>query len=174
MLSISSRTNSPACEETDLPWRLSLRARSMVRFNGIFALRRPLSFVRHPQRGHTEQTVSPGRQRRPAAAVRERLEGVDRVFVTVLGVDRFPGTEFDGNAAQPDLLPSGAGEVHFDAVVLERCKIEIGAELAIDAGEQVQVEFRSHAFGIVVGAIKNVGRLGEIDSDHEYRTGPEH
>ena len=32
---ISSRTNSPACVEGDLPCRLSLRARLMVSFSGI-------------------------------------------------------------------------------------------------------------------------------------------
>src|SRR5436190_10579792 len=110
-------------------------------------LRRPLSVVGHPQQMNAEQTIAPDRERRPAAAVSQRLEGIDRIFVTVLGVDRLAGAELAGDAAHSDLLPPGAGEVHLDApalgvvegVVLEGGEIEIGTELAIDASEQIQV-----------------------------------
>src|SRR5262245_40058388 len=99
---------------------------------------------------NAEQAVAPYRKRGPAAAVPECLAGLDRRFVAVLSMDRLAGAEIDNDAAYPDLLPLGAGEMHLDApalrivegVVLEGGEIEIGAELAIDAGKQIEVEFR--------------------------------
>src|SRR4029079_10880040 len=96
-------------------------------------------------------------------------------------MDGLAGAEFNGGAAHSDLLPPGAGEVHFDApalgvvesVMLERTKIEVGAEFAVDAAEQIEIEFRSHTGGVVVGAIEDVGRLDEIDPDQESSTGAE-
>ena len=57
-----------------------------------------------------------------------------------------------------------------EGMVLERGEIEIGAELAIDAGEQIEIELRGDAVGIVIGAIENIGRLDEIDADDEHAT----
>ena len=51
--------------------------------------------------------------------------------------------------------------------MLERGEIEIGAELAVDAGEQIEIELRGDAVGVVIGAIEDVGRLDEIDADDE-------
>src|SRR5262249_10129290 len=45
ILSISSRTNSPACVVGAFPWRRSLRARSIVVFSGIVSS--PLFAVDH-------------------------------------------------------------------------------------------------------------------------------
>ena len=53
--------------------------------------------------------------------------------------------------------------------MLEGGKIEIGAELAIDARQQIEIEFRGHAFGIVVGGTENLGVLDQIDADDEDR-----
>ena len=71
--------------------------------------------------------------------------------------------------------------MHFDAVpfgivegvVLEGGKIEIGAEFAIDAHQQIEIELGGDALGIVIGAIKNVGRLVQIDADDQHRPGAE-
>ena len=79
-------------------------------------------------------------------------------------MDGLAGTELDRLLAEPDLLPLGAGKMHFDAVtlvvvkgvVLEGSEIEIGAQLAVDPGEQIEIEFRGYAFGVVVGAVENV------------------
>ena len=51
--------------------------------------------------------------------------------------------------------------------MLEGGKIEIGAELAIDAGQQIEIEFRGHALGIVIGGTQNLDVLDEIDADDE-------
>ena len=75
-----------------------------------------------------------------------------------------------------------AGEVHLDpmpfavveGVMLEGGKIEIGAQFAIDAGEQIEIEFRGDAFGIVIGAVENIGRPFQIDADNQHRAGAEY
>ena len=91
--------------------------------------------------------------------LRQRLKSLDRVFVAVLGVDGLAGAEIDRLAVDAHLLPLGAGKMHFDAVVLaivagvmlERGEIEIGAEFAIDARQQIEIELRGHALGVVIG-----------------------
>src|SRR5271156_4486299 len=132
----------------------------------------PPSVARCAQRMHAEQAVGPGLNRRPAAAEGQRSEGVDGIFVTVLGVDGLAGTELDCFVADTHLLPPGAGEVHLnpmtfavvEGVMLKGGEIEIGPQLAIDARQQIEVEFRSDALGIVVGAVENVGQLFKIDA----------
>ena len=62
------------------------------------------SVVGHPQQMNAEQTVGPDRERRPAGAARQRAEGLERIFVAVLGVDGLAGAEFDHCAAHRDLL----------------------------------------------------------------------
>src|SRR5262245_52950624 len=83
----------------------------------------------------------------PPRAARERAEGVERVLVAVLGVDGLAGAEVDRAPGDSHLLPFLAGEVHLDAVTLgivegfvaEARQVEIGAELAVDAREQVEI-----------------------------------
>src|SRR5689334_13035863 len=116
---------------------------------------RPSFVVRPPKRVHAEQPVGPDVHRRPAGALRERLKTLDRVLITVLGMDGLAEAETDRLAIHADLLSLQAGEVHLDAIagavvarmVLERGQIEIAAELAVDAGEQVEIKFGGHAFG---------------------------
>src|SRR5579864_4973478 len=59
-------------------------------------IRRLSSGLRHPQCVHAEQAVGPYRQRRPAAALSQSLEQLDRIFVAVRGVDRLAGEELNG------------------------------------------------------------------------------
>ena len=42
-----------------------------------------------------------------------------------------------------------------ERVMLERRKIEIGAKLAVDARQEIEIEFCGHAFGVVIGAIEH-------------------
>ena len=85
-----------------------------------------------------------------------------------------PARNSIGRVAHPHLLPLRAGEMHFDTVslavvkgvVLEGLEIEIAAKLPIDAREQIEIEFRGNALGVVIGAIENVGRL---DRDRRRR-----
>ena len=58
--------------------------------------------------------------------------------------------------------------------MLEGAEIEIGAELAIDARQQIEIEFRRDALGIVVGVVENFGVLHQIDADHEQRALAQH
>jgi hypothetical protein len=50
--------------------------------------------------------------------------------------------------------------------VAEPCDVEVGAELAIDPHEQVEIERAGDALRIVVGAPEDVGRLHEVEA-HE-------
>ncbi len=92
-------------------------------------------------------------------------------------MDGFAGAETDRLAVDFHLLPLGAGEVHLDPVVLaivtgvmlEGGQIEIGAELAIDARQQIEIEFGGHAFGVIVGRAQDLGILDQIDADHQHR-----
>ena len=145
---------------------------SIRRFGGWM-----LSVRRCAQRVHAEQAVGPGLKGRPAAATGQRPERIDGIFVAVLGVDGFAGAEVDGLVADAHFLPPHAGEVHLNAVtfavvegvVLEGGQIEICPQLAVDAGEQIEIEFRGNTLGVVVGAVENVGRFFEIDADHKHR-----
>ena len=125
--------------------------------------REQISILRHAQCVNAEQTVGPHFQRRPAAAARQRLKRLDRIFVAVLGMDRLAGAEFDRRAARP--APSGAwcwrGASRCGGV--RDCRrrdarsrqIEIAAELAIDARQQVEIELRGDALGVVIGGIQD-------------------
>ena len=48
--------------------------------------------------------IGPNRQRHPARATRQRAEGLDRIFITVLGVNGLSRAKLDRLAAQPDAL----------------------------------------------------------------------
>ena len=58
--------------------------------------------------------------------------------------------------------------------MLERRKIEVAAQFAIDAHQQIEVELRGDALGVVIGAIKNVRRLFQIDADDQHRPGAQY
>ena len=81
-------------------------------------------------------------------------------------MDGFAGAEIDGFAGHPHLLTLPAGEMHFDAVtlaivkgvMLERVEVEIAAELAVDAREQVEIERGGDAGGVVVGGVEDSRR----------------
>ncbi len=58
--------------------------------------------------------------------------------------------------------------------MLERGQIEIRAEFAIDARQQIEIEFRGHARGIIIGGTEDLGVLDQIDADDEDRAGAQH
>src|SRR6202034_2454368 len=116
---------------------------------GQTIIRPPSSVLSVPQRVHAEIPIAPDLQRQPAAASGQRLKRLDGIFVAVLGMDRFAGAKTERLAVDFHLLPLGAGEVHLDPVVLaivtgvmlEGGQIEIGAELAIDPRQYIEIEF---------------------------------
>src|ERR1700686_2286051 len=97
---------------------------------------------------NAELAVGPGLKGRPAASLCQSAKRLERIFVAVLGVNRFAGAKLDQGIAYSDRLPFGAGKMHFNAaafavvkcVVLESLEIEIPAEFAIDAGEHIEIE----------------------------------
>src|SRR5215472_683069 len=135
----------------------------------------PIIPVRPANRVHGKQAVAPDVDRRPARALRERLKTFDRVFVAVLGMDGLAKPESDRLAVHAHFLPLQTGKMHFDAaafavvarMMLERGQIEIAAEFAIDAGEQVEIELRGDPFGIVVSRPQDRAVLDQIDPDNQ-------
>ena len=79
-------------------------------------------------------------------------------------------------------LIAGADQVHFDTaqfgveegVVAEGIQVEIAVEFAVDAPQQVQVERRGGAGGIVVGGLKHLLILDQIDADQQPPFPAEH
>ena len=75
-------------------------------------------------------------------------------------MDGLARAEAEAAAAHVDVLLAPADQVHLDAAVArivdrlvpEGGEVESAAELAVDAGEQVEVEGGRDAGGIVVGA----------------------
>src|ERR1700685_4339815 len=61
-----------------------------------------------------------------------------------------------------------------EGVMLEGVEIEIGAELAVDARQQVEIEFRRDTLGVIVGVVENFRILDQIDADDEYRLFAKH
>src|SRR5262249_35294205 len=120
------------------------------------------SALRLGKRVHREIAVGPGCNRRPARAPGHPPERLDRVLVAVLGMDGLAGRELYHVTGNVDRLPPPAHEMHLDAAALavverpmaERLDIEVGSELAIDAREQIEVELRGHACGIVIGGVE--------------------
>ncbi len=101
----------------------------------------------------------------------------DRILVAVLGVNGFAGAEVDAFAGNAHALALEARQMHFDAralaveegVMLEAREVELGAELAIDAREQIEIELRGDALRVVVGLLQDLRVLHQIDADDEDR-----
>ena len=121
--------------------------------------------LRPPEREglNRKQTVRvfPDPQRSPAITAGERAEGLDRIFVAVLGMDRFADAEVDGLSAYLNLLPLQAGKVHLDpvaltieeGVMLELLGMKVGVKVTVDAGQQIV----AGSIGAVSGAASGGG-----------------
>ena len=64
-------------------------------------------------------------------------------------------------------LPSGTQI----GLVAEGIEIEIRPQVAVQASQDVQVEFGGDARGIVVGALQDRGVFREIEADHQAAAG---
>src|SRR5580693_5607305 len=121
-----------------------------------------LSPAGSPQHMHAEEAVGEYFQRRPAIFARQSPEGLDRILVAVFRVDHFAFQEINRRAVDPHCLPLGADQMHLDAtllgikerLVLERRQIKISAELTIHPRQEIEIEARRDAFGVIVGAIE--------------------
>ena len=94
-----------------------------------------------------------------------------------LGPNGLAGAEGDSEIGFGDEhgLIQARAQVHFDAallgvparLVLEVAQLEIAAELAIDAAEQVEIERAGDAGGIVVGDQHAVRFLDQVGADEQ-------
>src|SRR5438105_2973956 len=109
----------------------------------------------------------------PAGACRKRGESGERVLSRVF---RMNGLAFGKIIAAPcddQALVHATREMHLDAGFLrvpdgemrEEFRLEGGSQFAIHASEQVLVEGRGHALGVIVGAQQRLAILDEIDAD---------
>ena len=81
----------------------------------------------------------------------------------------------DGNSADVHGLVSLAHEAHLDAgvvsivdgVVLEGVELEVRVELAIEPGEEVQIECGSNAAAVVIGGVQHGCVLADVDAEQE-------
>ena len=92
--------------------------------------------------------VGPRLDRVPAARAGEILKLGDRVFVRVLGVDALAASEGERAAEHMHALLGEAHEINLDTpglsvphrVMGEAGEIECALKLAIDAGQQIEIE----------------------------------
>src|SRR5581483_11634610 len=93
-------------------------------------------------------SIAPHRRRPESGSRGERAEAFHRVLVRVLGVDRLPGVEAKAVAPHAHALALERDEVHLDpaerrvveGVVREALQVEPAAQLAVDPGEEIEVE----------------------------------
>src|SRR6185295_201620 len=108
---------------------------------------------------------------------RESGESFGRVFVAVFGMDGFAAFEFEGFSIYRNLLLLAANEMHFDALALrlvkcamcELAQIEVGAKLAIDTSQQIEIERCCDTVTIVVGRMQRGRVLHKIDPHDHHR-----
>ena len=99
----------------------------------------------------------------------------------IFGVDRLAGAKIEPLPEERHGLRPRADEMHLDPalrvvenrLVPEAVEIEIGAEFAVGAGQQVQVECGGHPGGVVVGRHQPRAILAKVDADDEAATARE-
>src|SRR5262245_54815574 len=97
-------------------------------------------------------------------------------------MDGLAGAEFETAAGDAHALALAAGEMHLDAPALhveeglmaEGANVEIAAKLAIDAREQIEIEARGDALGVVVGGVEDRRILHQVDADDQGCAGTQH
>src|SRR5258707_2987245 len=107
----------------------------------------------------------------------EADEFVVRIFVGAFCPDRFILFELNGYGGFRDsgFLPGAGAKVHFDAVrcfieegdVRELLEVEVGAEFAIDARKQVEIEGGGHTDWIIVGGDQCFFGLEHVDAEQK-------
>lgn len=104
---------------------------------------------------------------------RQARESFQGMLVGEFGDDRFASRKLEFLAADPHGLVRLADEMHLDAAFAlivnglmppER-KIEIRAELAVGAGEQIEVELGRHPGAVIVGGLQDFAVFLEIHPD---------
>ena len=112
----------------------------------------------------------------PAGEVAEAAEGV---LVRALGPDALALAETEPGRPDVGGLVGEADEVHFDpplprlveGVVAEAVEAEVAAQLAVNAGQQVQVEVAGDAGRVVVGGVQQVRVFLQVHADQDAAAG---
>src|SRR5437867_4435130 len=105
----------------------------------------------------------------------ERCETLRRVLIGIFRRDFLVGAEIKALAADMHTLFGLTYEINLDpafggivnGVVPPLFEVEIGAELAVGAREQIQIELRGHAGAVVVGALQHLSILLQISADQK-------
>ena len=95
--------------------------------------------------------------------------------MAVLGIERLALREFELFAAQLDGLALQADQIHLDPLHLhivggvmdEGVQVEVGAQFAVGAQQDVLVEARRDAGGVVVGGMQPRRVLHQVDADQQ-------
>ena len=93
-----------------------------------------------------------------------------------------PAANWNERPSTRTVWADAADQMHLDALefpvvdgaVLEARQIEVAAELAIDALQQVQIEAGRDALGVVIGGLQAPRVLVEVDADDQPRAGAQH
>ena len=88
---------------------------------------------------------------------------------------RLTSSKIDCPAIECDGLVDFRNQVHLDAmpftidtcVMAKRGEIEVGVEFRVDSVKQIPIERGRHAGGIVVGRVKHMGRLPQVDTNEQ-------
>ena len=112
---------------------------------------------------YTEECVlvSPPCLDRPSSAGGQRVKLPGSVFVRVFGVNRLAGGEVEYTSRDRNALGFTAYQMHlnpaFDRIVaglvLEVVQGEVGADLVVDATQQVEIKGRRGPGCVVVGGV---------------------
>ena len=121
--------------------------------------------------------IRPGFFLLEARTIGQVLEHLRRVLVRVLGVDRFPFGEPNGQAGggDRDFLDRPADQVHLDpaevraiaGLMLEPVEVEPAAQFAVDSFQEVEVEPGGHPLGVVVGGFEEARVLVEVGAEEQ-------
>src|SRR5579864_507715 len=109
----------------------------------------------------------------PTTARRERSEILQCVLSRVFRMNGLALGKVKAAAGDDQALAHATHEMHLDARFLripeskmsEEFRLKRGPQFTIDPREQILVEGRGNALGIVVGTQKRVAILDEIDTD---------
>src|SRR5471030_365437 len=171
---IPSYSPESGSDSTDLEQHVIISHESSVQFPGLDG----------DHAMHAEQIVrvDPGLLGLETGAVRHGPEILDAVFAGNLREDGFVLAETHALAADIHELRGEAFEVHLDpalvlvvkGLVAKAPQLEISAQLAVDACEQIEVERGGHARRVVVGGVKHLLVFFQVDADEQGAAGADH
>ena len=133
--------------------------------------------------GKTPRLIHPLRLAVEAGVVCEADEFVMRIFVGAFGPDSFVLFELNGYGGLRDgnFLPGAGAEVHFDTVrcfiedgeVRELRKVEVGAEFAIDSGQEVEIEGGGDSNRVIVSVNQGLYGFEHVGAEQKRVAGLE-